>query len=44
MATKIMIIRHAEKPAADGSIAGVSQIGLQDSEGLSSGAGNGPAR
>ncbi|HEY6044080.1 MAG TPA: hypothetical protein VIU43_04190 [Nitrosospira sp.] len=34
MATKIMIIRHAEKPAADGSIAGVSQIGLQDSEEL----------
>jgi len=33
-ATKIMIIRHAEKPADDGSIAGVSQAGLQDPEEL----------
>ncbi len=34
MATKIMIIRHAEKPVGNGSIAGVSQTGLQDSEEL----------
>ena len=33
-ATKIMIIRHAEKPADDGSISGVSQAGLQDPEEL----------
>lgn len=32
--TKIMIIRHAEKPADDGSISGVSQAGLQDPEEL----------
>ncbi len=34
MATKIMIIRHAEKPAGNGSVAGISQNGLQDSEEL----------
>ena len=33
-ATKIMIIRHAEKPADDGPITGVSQAGLQDPEEL----------
>ncbi|MEO8766957.1 MAG: hypothetical protein ABI363_01200 [Nitrosospira sp.] len=32
--TKIMIIRHAEKPSDDGSIAGVSQTGFQDPEEL----------
>src|SRR5690349_20215248 len=33
-ATKIMIIRHAEKPADDGSVSGVSQAGSQDREEL----------
>jgi hypothetical protein len=33
-ATKIMIIRHAEKPSDDGSISGVSQAGAQDPEEL----------
>ena len=33
-ASKIMIIRHAEKPADDGSVAGVSQAGSQDPEEL----------
>jgi len=32
--TKIMIIRHAEKPSNDGTVLGVSQDGLQDSEEL----------
>jgi hypothetical protein len=33
-ATKIMLIRHAEKPPDDGSAAGVSQDGTQDVEEL----------
>jgi hypothetical protein len=33
-ATKIMIIRHAEKPSNDGTVLGVSQDGLEDSEEL----------
>ena len=33
-ATKIMIVRHAEKPTDDGSISGVSQAGTQDPEEL----------
>jgi len=33
-ASKIMIIRHAEKPSDDGSIVGVSQDGLTDPEEL----------
>ena len=33
-ASKIMIIRHAEKPSDDGLIAGVSQDGSPDPEGL----------
>jgi broad specificity phosphatase PhoE len=33
-ATKIMIVRHAEKPSADGSISGVSQAGAQDPDEL----------
>lgn len=33
-ATKIMIVRHAEKPSDDGSISGVSQAGAQDPEEL----------
>lgn len=34
MPSKIMIIRHAEKPADDGSIDGVSVSGAQDAEDL----------
>jgi broad specificity phosphatase PhoE len=34
MATKIMLIRHAEKPSDDGSVAGVSVAGQQDPEAL----------
>jgi hypothetical protein len=33
-ATKIMIVRHAEKPSDEGSIFGVSQAGAQDPEEL----------
>src|SRR5208283_4339702 len=33
-ATKIMIVRHAEKPSDDGSIVGVSQAGAADPEEL----------
>jgi hypothetical protein len=32
--TKIMIIRHAEKPTDDGSISGVTQSGTKDPEEL----------
>src|SRR5271169_4217772 len=34
MPRKIMIIRHAEKPSADGQIAGVTSAGVQDPEEL----------
>jgi hypothetical protein len=33
-ATKIMLIRHAEKPSDDGSLAGVTEKGIQDPEEL----------